>query len=127
MYLRKSDSGMITAEALIIMPLAFIMILVLIQLAIYEHASQVVQRAAGVGERYASAYNGSVQEAYTQVDTFLRDVDAHELNNIKVEIARSQYGATVRVTASVTSILSFLNFNVSGYSLGDLQYFRPNE
>lgn len=123
----EKDAGSSTAEAVIIIPILTILILLMVQLALWGYAEEVVQAAAVAGNESARAYNGSVTASKDQVMQVASNSGSNTVEVKSVQIERQPSMVKVVVTGQCISILPFVNFPVSAVSVAPLQYFRPQQ
>jgi Zn-dependent protease with chaperone function len=122
-----SDAGSSVVEAVIVIPVAMLLLLVAVQFALWAHAAQVVQLAASEGDRSARSVGGGptagIATARTIVDGPGSDVSSSTVDTSVLP------GDTesLRVSGTALSVLPGLAFGVSASAVGPIQQFRASE
>lgn len=114
-------------EAVVVVPAVMLLLLVGVQLALWMHASQVVQLAASEGDRSARSIGGSpvvgIARARQVVDGPGSDVTSPSVTTS----ALPGDVVLLRVSGAAVSILPGLSFGVSASAVGPVQRFRSSE
>ena len=69
---RLDERGSATVEAVLIIPIAMVVLLMAVQFALWSHASQVVHTAASEGDASARSYGGGVQQGEARAHEVLQ-------------------------------------------------------
>ena len=122
-----SDRGSSVVEAVIVVPVVMVLLLVGVQVALWMHASQVVQLAASEGDRSARSVGGGpsigIARARQVVDGPGSDVTSPSITTS----ALAGDVVLLRVSGAAVSILPGLSFGVSASAVGPVQQFRSSE
>ena len=115
------------AETVVIVPVAMVVILVLVQVALWAHAAQVVQAAAAQGDQVARAYGSSPAAGESAARAFLDRLGSGVVAGAQVSAATTPAGlAEVSVSGRATSILPGFSLPVSARSIGPVQEYRSS-
>lgn len=115
------------AETVVIVPVAMVLILVLIQVALWAHAAQVVQAAAAQGDQVARAYGSTPAAGSSAAQSFLDRLGSGLVTGARVSSTTDAAGvAVVSIRARATSILPGFSLPVSARSVGEIQAYRPS-
>ena len=114
-------------ETAVIVPVAMVVILVLVQVALWAHAAQVVQAAAAQGDQVARAYRSSATAGAAAARSFLDRLGGGVVTGAQVASSVTPAGmAEVSVSGRAASILPFFSLPVSAHSIGPVQAYRPS-
>lgn len=115
------------AETVVIVPVAMFVILVLVQVALWAHAAQVVQAAAAQGDQVARAYGSTPAAGESAARSFLDRLGGGVVSGVQIAATTSAAGmAEVAVHGHATSILPGFSLPVSARSVGPVQEYRPS-
>jgi Flp pilus assembly protein TadG len=106
------DKGGITIEAVVVVPVAMLLLMLVVQAGVYFHTRAVAVTAAHHGLDAARVEPGSASDAQNVTETFLRR-HAGGLRDQSVGVSRGSETATVAVSGDVVSLL----FGVPVFSL----------
>lgn len=124
---RLDECGSATVEAVLIIPIAMVVLLMAVQFALWSHASQVVHTAASEGDASARSYGGGVQQGEARAHEVLQASQSNVISPA-VEVSRLPGDKVeVTVTASAVSILPGIHLSVSATQSGTIQEFRASE
>jgi Flp pilus assembly protein TadG len=104
-------------------PLLLLLILVVIQFALFEHASQVAQTAAAEALASTRTDGAATSSGQTEAQVILHAVGRGVLLNSAVSVTRSATVATVTVTGTTEAVLPFLHLPVHATSSGPVERF----
>jgi Flp pilus assembly protein TadG len=113
-------------EAVLVVPVLMVILLVVIQLAMWAHAAQVVQLAASEGDRAArtaGAGAGAGQAGARAVLTAAGPVVTAGSTTVSVG---PDAQVTVTVTGRAEAVLPWLRLPVSATQVGPVQEFRTS-
>lgn len=114
-------------EAVIIVPVAMLVLVLMVQMVLWARAAQLVHVAASEGDRAALSAGGGVAAGRSRADAVLA-ASGSGLESSDV-VARLQQGdqISVTVTGRALSLLPGLSLPVSATQVGPIQEFRPSE
>jgi hypothetical protein len=119
----RTDEGSVI-EAVLVVPVLMVVLIVVVQCAVWAHAAQVTGLAASEGDRTARSVDGGTAAGVAQARSILRTYGA-TLSGVAVTGGLLS-GDQVRivVTARAPSLLPGLSLPVSSAVVGPIQEFR---
>ena len=116
-------------EAVVVVPVAMLLVLVAVQMALWAHAAAVVQAAAAQGDQAARAYGSSIGSDLSAGVSSARAFLHNERSGVVVgpTVVASLLPADVaeiRVEGHAEPILPWLSLPVSATRVGPVQEFR---
>jgi len=122
-----ADGGSTVIEAVLVIPVLMLMLLIVIQFALWAHAAQVVQLAASTGNRAARSVGGGPAQGVDRARSILdgpgSDVTSSEVSYSILPGDLVQ----ITVTGKAETILPGFSFPVSAKLVGPIQEFRSSE
>ena len=112
-----------SAELVVATPLLLLLILAVIQFAIYEHAREVAQATASQALAATRVLGGTTTSGQAEAQSLLDNVGHGVLIHPEVSIIRGAQSAQVTVTASAEGIIPIVHLPVSATSAGPLEKF----
>jgi Flp pilus assembly protein TadG len=121
------EGGSTVVEAVLVVPVLMLILVTLIQFALWAHAAQVTQLAASEGDRTARSFGGGTAAGVIRADAILRG-SGSDLASSSTNVSLMP-GDQVRltVTGRAVSILPGLSLPVSAVDVGPVQEFRGAE
>jgi hypothetical protein len=114
-------------EAVLIIPVLMILLMVIVQLVLWAHASQVTQLAASEGDRTARSLGGGMPAGISQAQFVLRE-SGSSLHSSQVTGTVLPGGqAEITVTGQALTVFPGFKLSVSSVQVGTVQEFRPSE
>lgn len=123
---RRGDRGSATAELVIAAPLLLLLILSVIQFALWEHATHVAQAVAQQGLAAGRVQGGSDQAATAEARSVLAQLGSGVLIDPRVSATRTPATTTVVITGSVEGILPFFSLPVRSVATGPTERFTSS-
>jgi Flp pilus assembly protein TadG len=120
---RLDERGSATAELVIATPLLLLLILGIVQFAVWEHAVHVAQATAQQGLAAGRIQGGTEQAATTQANSVLTQLGSGVLVHPNVSATRGAITTTVEVTGQAEGILPFLSLPVRAVASGPTERF----
>lgn len=121
--LRGFDRGFSTLEAVLVIPVAVIMTMLVVQYVLLWHARNIAEAAAQNGLRVARGYQATGPQGQASASEYLTNVAGHLLNQKQVSAERGPTTVIVTVHAKVVSVLPFGSFTVSETATGPVEKF----
>jgi Flp pilus assembly protein TadG len=119
------DRGSSAIELMVLTPVVFIVILLVVQFALFMHTRQVVQAAAQQGARSErTSQQGGVGEA--EALDFAHTVGGNAVSNVQAQVQRSATDVTVTVSAEGQAILPWMHLTATAHSQGPIETFTPD-
>lgn len=120
---QRGDSGYAVLEAAIVLPVAFLLLMVVAQGALVWHARSAAETAAQEGLRTAQAYGATAAQGQSDTVTYLRQVAPHLISDPAVTVTRTDQGATVQVHGRVVTLLPFASLTVTEIASGPTETY----
>jgi hypothetical protein len=109
-----------------VIPVMMLVVLVVVQFALWAHAAQVVQLAASEGDRVAVTMGGGAVAGRARAEAVLAASGSTVTStSAAVSILPAQQ-AEVTVTGRAEAVLPWLNLPVSATQVGPIQQFRTS-
>jgi Flp pilus assembly protein TadG len=116
----------VAVEAIVIIPALMLVLLVVIQFALWAHAEQVVQLAASDGDQAARTMGSGPAAGRAQVDSVL-SASAATVTSVSASMSILPTDqARVTVTGRAVAILPWMVLSVSATQSGPVQEFRTS-
>jgi Flp pilus assembly protein TadG len=123
--MRAQERGSSVVEAVLVLPVAMMVILFAVQAALYAHAAAVVQSAAGAGDQVARAFGSSLASGEAEALGYLHQVGSAVVADPQVSASMGPAGmVTIEVRGVAESVLPGVRLGVSAVRTGPLQEFR---
>jgi hypothetical protein len=122
-----TDGGSTVIEAVLVIPVLMLLILIVIQFALWAHAAQVAQLAASTGDRAARAVGGGPGQGADRARSIMGGPGSGVTSS---EVSYSILPGDVvqiTVTGKAETILPGFSLPVSAKSVGPIQEFRSSE
>ena len=114
-------------EAVIIVPIAMVVILFVVQLCVWAQAAAVVASAATQGNQAATVAGGTIEAGIDQARTVLtRDAGAVVVDPSVGAAVLPGDRIDLRIEADAESILPWIRWPISANAYGTIQEFRPD-
>lgn len=120
------DRGAVSAELVIATPLLLLILLAIVQFALWSHATHIAQAAASQGLAVARAQNGTAAAGTASAQQLLDQLAQGPLTGTSVASERSAESASVRVSGTATSVVPFLSLPVHAEAAGPVERFVPD-
>jgi Flp pilus assembly protein TadG len=124
---RRGDRGAGAAEVVIAVPLLMLIILLIVQFAVWEHAVSVAQATAQEALASARVQGGSAADGQQRAAQVLSQVGDAVLVDPQVSVTRTAVTVTVQVHATAERVFPFpgLSFPVTVTVTGPVERFVP--
>ncbi|MBE3204734.1 TadE family protein [Parafrankia irregularis] len=119
------DAGAASVELVIATPLLITMLLVVIQFALWAHASHVAASAARGGADAARVYGAAPTAGDDAARLILAQLGGTVLTGTGVQLDRRPETVTVTVTGNAVSLLPGISLPVTGHATGTLERPTP--
>jgi Flp pilus assembly protein TadG len=117
--------GAATTELVIATPLVLLLVLLVAQFALWQHAVHVADAAAQEGARAARLRGGTAATGEARTRQFLAQLGATILVHPQVSVHRDADTTRVEVTAQAVMLLPGLHLPVRAASQASVERFRP--
>ena len=123
----RGDRGSAVVEAVLVIPVLMLLLLIVVQFALWSHAAQVAQLAASAGDRTARSVGGGPGPPPGRARSVLDGPGSDVISsNVTSEVLPGDL-VEMTVTAKAESILPGLSLPVSAKLVGPIQEFRGSE
>jgi Flp pilus assembly protein TadG len=121
----RDEDGSVSLELVIATPVLLLLILVVVQFALWEHAAHIAQAGAQEGLAAGRVEGGNQGTAVDQARTVLAHLGSTVLVASTVSASRTNATTTVVVTGSAEGILPFLHLPVHAVATGPTEQWSP--
>ncbi|MGW5053957.1 TadE/TadG family type IV pilus assembly protein [Actinokineospora sp. NPDC004072] len=122
----SGDRGAVSAELVIATPLLLLMLLAIVQFALWSHATHIAQAAASQGLAAARSQTGTAADGTSTAQQLLDQLASGPLTASAVTSGRTAASAWVRVSGTATSVVPFLRLPVHAEAGGPVERFVPD-
>ena len=121
--LGRDERGAVSAELVIATPLLLLLIMGVIQFALWEHAEHVAAAVAQQGVAVGRLQGESAQAGEQQAQTVLDQLGSSVLTGAKVAATRTNLATTVTVTGHAESIVGLFTLPVRATASGPTETY----
>ncbi|MEV8442150.1 TadE/TadG family type IV pilus assembly protein [Actinosynnema sp. NPDC051121] len=122
----RGERGAVSAELVIATPLLLLMLLVIVQFALWSHATHIAQAAASQGLATARAQNGTTASGTASAQQILDQLASGPLRGVAVNTDRGTASASVRISGTAAAVVPFLHLPVHAEAVGPVERFIPD-
>lgn len=122
----RDERGAVAAELVVATPLLLLLIVGIVQFALWEHAVHVAQATAQQGLAAGRVQGGSEQAASAEARSVLSQLGSGVLVDSNVSATRGAVTTKVVVTGKAEGILPFLSLPVRSVATGPTERFTTN-
>lgn len=119
------DRGAVTAELLIATPLLFLLVLSVVQFALFGYAAHVAEAAAQQGLAASRVSGATADDGDTAAHALLGQIGSAVLTNDAVTTTRGATTTTVTVSGDAEPVLPFFSLPVKVQASGVTEVFTP--
>ncbi len=120
----EPDRGSVIVEAMVLVPVIMLILLAVVQFALWAHASQVAQLAASEGDRAARSFGGGAAEGVTRAQSVLHGPGSNLAASSAAVALLPGDQVRITITGRAVSILPGISLPVSATVIGPKQEFR---
>lgn len=120
------DRGAVSAELVIATPLLLLMLLAIVQFALWSHATHIAQAAASQGLAVTRAQDGTAAAGSASAQQMLDQLAHGPLTGASVSTDRTATSASIRISGTATSVIPFLHLPVHAEAAGPVERFVPD-
>ncbi|XVS62061.1 TadE/TadG family type IV pilus assembly protein [Actinosynnema sp. CA-299493] len=107
-------------------PLLLLMLLAIVQFALWSHATHIAQAAASQGLAAARSQNGTSAAGTASAQQILDQLAGGPLTGTAVTTDRGVTAASVRISGTANSVVPFLSLPVHAEATGPVERFVPD-
>lgn len=123
--MNRGDRGAVSVELVIATPLVLLVLLAIVQFAVWSHATHIAQAAASQGLATARVQDGTAAAGTASAQQMLDQLARGPLSGASVNITRGADSASVRITGTATRVIPFLSLPVHAEAAGPVERFVP--
>lgn len=124
---RSPEGGSATLELVLATPLLLLLLLVIVQFALWQHAIHIADAAAQEGARVARLQGGTARAGAARTHRFLAQFSPTILTHPQIVARRDANTARVEVTGQALMLIPGLHLPVRVASQGEVEAFRPGQ
>ena len=124
--LKRNDDGAVSAELVIATPLLLLLILGVIQFALWQHAEHVASAVAQQGLSVARLQNETAAAGKNEAQSVLDQLGPNLLSGTSITAARTNETTTVTVSGHAESILGVFSLPVRATASGPTEQYTQN-
>lgn len=117
----RHDRGAVSAELVIAIPLLLLLLLAIVQFAVWSHATHIAQAAASQGLAAARVHSGTASAGTDRAQQLLEQLAQSSLKGASVNSERGLETASVRITGTAAAVLPFLRLPVHAEAAGPVE------
>jgi Flp pilus assembly protein TadG len=121
-----NQDGSATIEVVLATPVLLLLLLAIVQLALWQHAVHVADAAAQEGARAARLHGGTAAAGAAQTREFLAQLSPTILVHPHVSVRRNANTARVEVTGQALMLIPGLHLPVRAAAQGTVERFRAD-
>ena len=121
----RGDRGSVSAELVIATPLLLVLLLTIVQFALWSHATHIAQAAASQGLAAARMQDATAVAGRAAARQLLEQLGRGPLSSPQVSVTRDARRAAVTITGGATSVLPLLRLPVHAEASGPVERFVP--
>jgi Flp pilus assembly protein TadG len=121
----RGDSGAVTAELAIVTPAVLTILLLIVQFALWSHATHIAQAAASQGLAALRVQEGTVDLGTARARSMIQQLAGGPLTDAVVTAERTPTVATIRVSGVVAGVVPLLRLPVHAEAAGSVERFVP--
>jgi hypothetical protein len=122
----NADRGSVVIEAVLVIPVIMLILLAVVQFALWSHASQVAQLAASEGDRAARSMGGGTAAGISRAQWVLQGAGSDLERSSATAAVLPGDQVRLTVVGRALSILPGLSLPVSATVIGPVQEFRTS-
>jgi Flp pilus assembly protein TadG len=119
----RGDRGAVSVELVLATPLLLLLLLAIVQFALWSHATHIAQAAASQGLAAARVQDGSAAEGSAAAQRVLDQLGRGPLTNSSVDTSGDAAVASVRVTGEASMVIPLLRLPVHAEAVGPVERF----
>lgn len=121
---RTTEDGAVTTELVVATPLFLLLLMLIIQFAIWEHAQHVAQTAAVRAARATRLEGGSINDGQQAARLFLNENGSGIVLDPDVVVTKDANVARVEVSGHAENVVPWLVLPIKAVSEGQVEVYR---
>jgi Flp pilus assembly protein TadG len=124
----RDERGAVSAELVIATPLLLLLIMGVIQFALWQHAEHIASAVAQQGVAVGRLQGGSAEAGQNEAESVLHQLGSTVLVDSNITAARTNATTTVTVTGHAESIVGLFSLPVKAIATGPTEtYTNPGQ
>jgi Flp pilus assembly protein TadG len=123
----RDERGAVSAELVIATPLLLLLIMGVIQFALWQHAEHIASAVAQQGVAVGRLQGESASAGQQQAQTVLKQLGSSVLVDSNITAARTDATTTVTVTGHAESIVGLFSLPVKAVATGPTEVYTNNQ
>ncbi|MHB8533256.1 MAG: TadE/TadG family type IV pilus assembly protein [Solirubrobacteraceae bacterium] len=119
----RAQRGSVSTELVVVTPVLLLLVMVVVQFALWEHAQHIAEAAAQRGAETARVEHGSDAAGRAMAETAIAQLGGNLLVDATVSISRNGDVVTVDVTGTAEAVVPFLSLPVRAVAVGAVERF----
>jgi hypothetical protein len=115
-----------SAEIALATPLLLLILLGIVQFALWSHGTHIAQAAATEGLAAARVHSGTVADGETRARAVVDELGDGPIRDIAVHASRTVEQARVEVTGVAATVVPFLQLPIHAEAAGAVERFVPD-
>lgn len=124
--IRANDRGAASAELVIAAPLVLLILMAIIQFAVWSHATHIAQAAAAEGLAASRVQGGTAADGTSAARRLLDQLARGPLTDGNISSERGAISASVRISGTATAVVPFVRLPVHVEAAGPVERFVPD-
>lgn len=122
----RGDRGAVSAELVIATPLLLLMVMAIVQFALWSHATHIAQAAAAQGLAAARAQDATLAQGDAAARRLLDQLGRGPLTNARIDTTRSDDTVVIRISGQASAVIPLLHLPVHAEATGPVERFSPD-
>lgn len=119
------ESGSVSTQLVVATPLLLLMIMLIVQFALWQHAMHVAEAAAQEGATAARLYGGTDADGQNSADEILSTFSHSIIVDPAVSVTRTATAVQVAIASHVETIVPGMSLPVNVVADGPIERFTP--
>jgi TadE-like protein len=115
-----------SAEVALAAPLLLLILLCIVQFALWSHGTHIAQAAAAEGLAAVRVHTGTPADGEDRARAIVDDLGAGPIRDVAVHASRTVERARVEVTGVAATVVPFLRLTIHAEAAGAVERFVPN-
>lgn len=121
----RHERGAATTELVIATPLFLMLLMLIVQFALWQHANHVAESAAQEGARAARLDGGTISEGQATAQSFIDQLGRSVITSPQITATQNAQVVRVEVLGTAENVVPFLQLPVKGTSESSREVFTP--
>jgi Flp pilus assembly protein TadG len=118
-----AETGAVSVEVVIAVPAVLMMVLLIVQFAVYAHATHIAQAVAAQALAVTRAESGTATDGQREARSVLAQLDPTVLVQVTYNVRRDATTAQVTVSGTAESVVPGLHLRVSQTARGPVERY----